>query len=166
MRPAAIAFIRFSNRRNPTPLTITLRKPTTVTYPPWRSVSKRLLHQDALRQNSSSGPETRRHPESAAQPCLPENEARCQCCQHRRVLNINQDQGNRSPFMDAFLTALMGLGIGELRFYAMHLFHIDSSTTLLPGHLIRVARVVVQNVMMHEDMRWSSLSYPFRCTRA
>jgi hypothetical protein len=115
MRPAAIAFtFRFSSRRTPTPLTVTLQKPTAITYSPWRSVSKRMFHQGALRQNSSSGPEARKHPESAAQPCLPENEARCQRCQHWRVLNISQDQGNRSPFMDAFLTALMGLGIGEL----------------------------------------------------
>ncbi|KAI0276262.1 hypothetical protein BGY98DRAFT_986616 [Russula aff. rugulosa BPL654] len=112
MRPAAIAFtFRLSSRRSPPPLTVTLRKPTTVTYSPWRSVSKRTFHQGALRQSSSSGPEARRHPESAAQPCLPENEARCQCCQHWRVLAMSQDQGSRSPFMDAFLTALMGLGI-------------------------------------------------------
>ena len=74
-----------------------------------------MFYQGALRQNSPSGPEARRHLESAAQPCLRENKARCQCRQHSKVLNISQDQGNRSPFMDAFLTALMGLGIGELQ---------------------------------------------------
>lgn len=63
---------------------------------------------------------------------------------------MSQDQGSRSPFMDTFLTALMGLGIGELQFYTTPLFHIDSSTTLLAGNLIRVARAVVQNVMMDE----------------
>jgi hypothetical protein len=118
MRPAAIFFsFRFSSRRHsPTPLTATLRKPTAVTYSPWGSVSERMFYQGALRQNSSSGPEASRHPESAAQPCLRENEARCQCCQHWRTLNISQDQGGRSPFVDALLTALMGIGIGELQF--------------------------------------------------
>lgn len=75
-----------------------------------------MFYQGALRQNSSSGPEARRHSESAAQPCLRENEAHCQCCQHWRLLNISQDQGSRSPFVDALLTALMGIGIGELQF--------------------------------------------------
>ena len=75
-----------------------------------------MFFKSALRQNSSSGPETSRHSESAAQPFLREHEARCQCCQHLKVLNINQDQGSRSPFLDALLTALMGIGIGELLF--------------------------------------------------
>jgi len=75
-----------------------------------------MFFKSALRQDSSSGPEVSRHSDSAAQPCLRENEARCQCCQHWRVLNMSQDQGSRSPFVDAFLTALMGIGIGELQF--------------------------------------------------
>jgi hypothetical protein len=118
MRPAAIfSTFRFSSRRHsPTPLSLTLRKPTAVTYSPWRSVSERMFFKSALRQNSSSGRETSRQSESAAQPCLREHEARCQCCQHLRGLNINQDQGSRSPFVDALLTALMGIGIGELQF--------------------------------------------------
>jgi hypothetical protein len=118
MRPAAIvSTFRVSSRRHsPTPLSVTLPKPTVVTYSPWGSVSERVFHQDSLRQNSSSGSEASRHSQSAAQSCLRENEARCQCCQHSRVLNISQDQGGRSPFMDAFLTALMGIGIGELQF--------------------------------------------------
>ncbi len=118
LRPAAIVFtFRFSSRRHSlTPLTVTLRKPTAVTYSPWGSVSERMFYQSALRQNSTSGPEASRHSECTAQPCLRGNESRCQCCQHGRVLNISQDQGSRSPFMDAFLTALMGLGIGEPQF--------------------------------------------------
>jgi hypothetical protein len=155
MRPAAIfSTFRFSSRRHsPIPLTATLRKPNAVTYSPWGSVSERMFFKGALRQNSSSGPEVSRHSESAAQPCLRENEARCQCCQNQRLLNISQDQGSRSPFVDALLTALMGIGIGELQFLTTRLFHIDSSTTLLAGHSIRVARAVLQSVVMHEDMR-------------
>ena len=118
MRPAAIFFtFRFSSRRHsPTPLTATLRKPTVVAYSPWGSVSERMFYRGALRQNSSSGPETSGHSERAAKPFLRENEARCQCCQHLRGMNISQDQGSRSPFVDALLTALMGIGIGELQF--------------------------------------------------
>jgi hypothetical protein len=118
MRPATI-FSRFrfpSRRHSPTPLTVTLRKPTAVTYCPRGSLSERMFYQGALRQNSSSGPEASRPSECAAQPCRRENEAGCRCCQHWRALNISQDQGGRSPFVDALLTALMGLGIGELQF--------------------------------------------------
>jgi hypothetical protein len=116
MRPASIfSTFRFSSpRHSQTPLIVTLRKPTAVTYSPWGSVSERMFFQSALRRNSSSGPEASRHPERAARPCLSENEAGCQYCQH--VLNISQDQGSRSPFVDALLTALMGIGIGELQF--------------------------------------------------
>ena len=85
-----------------------------------------MFYQGVFRRNSSSDSEASGDSERAARP---ENEARCQCCQNSRGLNINQDQGSRSPFMDAFLTALMGLGIGELQFYTTRLFHIDSSTT-------------------------------------
>ena len=118
MRSAAnFSRFRFSSRRHsPTPLIVTLRKPTVVTYSPWGSVSERMFYQGALRQNSSSGPEASRPLESAGQRSLRENEARCQCCQHWKVLNMSQDQGSRSPFLDALLTALMGIGIGELQF--------------------------------------------------
>ena len=118
MRPAAIVFsFRFSSRRHSlTPLAVTFRKPNAVTYSPWGSASERMFYQSAFRQNSSSGPEAVRHSESTAQPCPRENGARCQCCQQWKVLNISQDQGNRSPFVDALLTALMGIGIGELQF--------------------------------------------------
>jgi hypothetical protein len=70
-----------------------------------------------LPQNSSSGPEAGRQPESAARPCLRENEARCLCRQQRRVTNMSEDQGvGRSLFLDAALAAFMGIGIGELQF--------------------------------------------------
>ncbi|SRR6266404_1997825 len=118
MRPAAIVFtFRFSSRRHSlAPLTITLRKPTAATYSPWGSVSKRIFSHSAFRQNSSSGPEASRHSKSDAQPCLRENEVRCECSQQWKVLNMGKDQGSRSPLLDATLTALMGIGIGELQF--------------------------------------------------
>ncbi len=118
MRPAAIIFLfRFSSRHSLVPLTITSRKPTLVTYSPWGSVSERTFFHGALRQNSSSGHEASRHSQGIAQPCARENVAHCPCCQQWRVLNMSQDQGmGRSPFLDAALTALMGIGIGELQF--------------------------------------------------
>ena len=118
MRSAANFFtFRFSGRRHGlTPLIVTLRKPSAVTYSPWGSVSEQMFYQGALRQNSSSGPEAGRHSDSAAQHFLRENKARCQCCQQWRILNMSQDQGSRSPLLDALLTALMGMGIGELQF--------------------------------------------------
>jgi hypothetical protein len=116
MRPAAIIFaFRFSNRRQSlAPLTIILRNPT---YYPWGSVSERMFSHGTLPQNSTSGPEASRHPESATQPCLRENEARYLCRQQCRVTNMSEDQGvGRSPFLDAALAAFMGIGIGELQF--------------------------------------------------
>lgn len=153
MRLAAISFtFRFSGRRHGlTPLTLTLRKPSVITYSPWSSVSEQMFYQGALRQNSSSAS---RHSESAAQQCLRENEARCQCCQQWRVLNMSQDQGSRSPLLDALLTALMGMGIGEQQFGQRACFISVLLSFFLAGHSIRVARAVVKNV---EDRTFSDV---------
>ena len=116
MRPGATTFaFHFSSRRySLEPLTVTLRKPTAVTYSPCGSVSERMFSHGILRRNSSSGPESSRHAEGTTKPCLRENEARGLCHQQWRVMNMSQDQGaGRSPFLDAALAAFMGIGIGE-----------------------------------------------------
>lgn len=117
MRTGAIIFsFRFSSHRHSLGLpAATLRKHTAVTYSPCGSVSQRMFSHGILSRNSSSGPEASGH-ESAAKPCLRENEARCLCHQQWKIANMSQDQGvGRSPFFDAALAAFMGIGIGELQ---------------------------------------------------
>ena len=117
MRTGAIILsFRFSSHRHSLePLTVTLRKHSAASYSPCGSGSERMFSHGTLPKNSPSGPEASRH-ESAAKPCLRENEAWCLDHQQLRVTNKSRDQGvGRSPFLDAALAAFMGIGIGELQ---------------------------------------------------
>jgi hypothetical protein len=113
MRPAAIVFaFRFSSRPHSL-APLTLRNPNAVTA---SAVSERMFSHGTQPQDSSSGPEASRHSETA-QPCPHENDSRCLRHQQWRATNTSQDQGaGRSPFMDAALATVMGIGIGELQF--------------------------------------------------
>ena len=137
----AVSFLfRFSS-----PLTVTLRRPTPVTYSSWLPSSKRMFLRSALLQKPFSGPETRRHSESAAQTC--QNDEAHSGCQGRRkdkFVNREYDQGSsRLPFLDATLTAIMGIGIGEPQLWTRRLccFH-----SLPPA--VQVACVRAQTVML------------------
>jgi hypothetical protein len=107
----AVCFLfRFSS-----PLTVALRRLTPVTYSSWVPSSKRMFLRSALPQKPFSGPETSRHPESSAQT-RQNHEAHSSCQRGRqdKSVNMEYDQGlSRLPFLDATLTAIMGIGIGE-----------------------------------------------------
>jgi hypothetical protein len=107
---AASFLFRFSS-----PLTVTLRRLTPATYSSWVPSSKRMFLRSALLQKPFSGSETSRHSEGAAQTCQnDEAHPKCQCRREDKFVNMGYDQGqSRFPFLDATLTAIMGIGIGE-----------------------------------------------------
>jgi hypothetical protein len=111
----AVLFPRFLARRHSlAPFVVTLRKRTLVTHSSWGPLSERTFSHDAPLQNSHFGPEMSRRSENAAQSCPCETEARSLCRQQWRVFSTGQDLGaGRSPYLDAALTAFMGIGIGE-----------------------------------------------------
>lgn len=116
---------RFSSRHGVAQLTVILRKPTPITDPSLGSSSRRMFSHDALLQNSFSTLEASRHSESAARTCQRGAEARCPCRLPQRVDNVGRGAG-RSPFLDAALTAFMGIGIGKPQFWTVHRFCVDS----------------------------------------
>lgn len=118
----AVCFLfRFSS-----PLTVTWRRLTPVTYS-WVPSSKRTFLRSALLQKPFSGPETSKYSESAAQTSQNhEAHSSCQCRQQDK-----SDQGlSRLPFLDATLTAIMGLGIGEPQLWIGPLVLFPFFTTL------------------------------------
>lgn len=124
----AVCFLfRFSS-----PLTVTLRRLTPVTYSPWVPSSKRMFLRSAPLQKPFSGPETSRHSESAAQTRQNhEAHSSCQCRRQDKSVNKEYDQGlSRLPFLDATLTAIMGIGIGEPQLWTGHFVLFPFFTTL------------------------------------
>jgi hypothetical protein len=122
-RMMAISFtFRFS-----APLTVTLRRLTPVTYSSWVPSSKRMFLRSALPRKPFSGPEASRHSKDAAQTS--QNDKTHSSCQYRRqdkFVNTEYDQGSsRSLLLDATLTAIMGIGIGEPQLWTVRLccFH-------------------------------------------
>jgi hypothetical protein len=110
--PAVSSTFRFSSRQYGLALTSRQLGPTTSS----RRSSKRMFLRSALLQNKFPNSEASGHPESAAQTRLDDNgsHSSCPCCRQRKFINMDYDQGaSRSPMMDATLTALMGMGIGE-----------------------------------------------------
>jgi hypothetical protein len=97
------------------PLAITLRRPNPVMYSSWVPSSKWMSLRSTLLQKPLSGPEASRHSESAAQTCQDDKgHSSCPCYRQHKFVNVEYDQGmSRSPFLDAALTAIMGIGIGE-----------------------------------------------------
>jgi len=115
--PTVSSTFRFSSRQH--------------TYFLWRS-SKRMFLRSALLQNKLSNPEASGHSESAAQTPLDDNGSHS-CCRQQRFINMDYDQGaSRSPLMDATLTALMGMGIGEPRPWTVRLCRVHS----LPRYMV------------------------------
>jgi len=121
---AVSSSFRFSpHRHHPAPLTVTLRRPTPVTHSSWCSLSKRMFLRSAFPTKPVSNPGPSRDSENAAQTCLHDNEAHssCLCRQQHKGVNIEHDQGARPPLLDAALTAIMGIGIGELQYWTVRL---------------------------------------------
>jgi len=103
---------RFLVRRHSlAPFIVASRKGTPVRHS-WGSFSERTFSHDAPLQNSHFGPEMSRRSENPAQNCPCESEARCLCRQQWRAFSMGQDLGaGRSSYLDATLTAFMGIGI-------------------------------------------------------
>ena len=112
---AASSTFRFSPHRHHT---VTLRKLTLVTHSSWCLLSKRTFLRSAFPTKPVSNLGPSRDSENAAQTCLHDNEAHssCLCRQQHKGVNIEHDQGARLPLLDAALTAIMGIGIGELQY--------------------------------------------------
>ena len=103
------------------------------TYSLWRS-SKRMFHRSALLQNKLSNPEASGRAECAAQTPLDDNGSHS-CCQKQK--SMDYDQGaSRSPLMDATLTALMGMGIGEPWPWTVRLCRVQSLPRYMVGSFV------------------------------
>jgi len=134
--PAVSSTFRFSSSQHG--LALISRRLTPSTYPSWRP-SKRMFLRSALLQNKFSNPEASGHPESAAQtrPDVNGSHSSCLCCGQRKLINMDYDQGaSRSSLMDATLTALMGMGIGEPQPWTVRLCRVQSFPHYTVGSLV------------------------------
>ena len=132
--PAASSIFRFSSRQYGLAFTSRQLAPTTSSR---RSFKRMFLH-SALLQNKFPNSEAGGHPESAAQTRPDDNgsHSNCPCCRQRKFINMDYDQGaSRSPIMDATLTALMGMGIGEPQPWTMRLCRVYSLPYYMVGCL-------------------------------
>ena len=143
--PAVSSTLRFPSRQYGLALTPRQLAPTTSS----RRSSKRMFLRSALLQNKFPNSEASGHSESAAQTRLDDNgsHSSCPCCRQRKFINMDYNQGaSRSPMMDATLTALMGMGIGEPQPWMMRLGRVRSLPCYMVGCLVsgfRALRVML-----------------------
>ncbi|KAH8996278.1 hypothetical protein EDB92DRAFT_1588885 [Lactarius akahatsu] len=108
-----ISMLRFSSRRCGLP---------PLTAAPRNSLPNRLFSQHSLQKRSfsrshflrNSGPEGPKNSEDGSRPCVSDTKAHCPCCaEWRAVRTVQVPSASGSPYWDAALATLMGIGFGK-----------------------------------------------------
>ena len=113
--PVPTRMLRLSYRRcGLPPLTAASRNSAPNTLFLQHPLQKRSFSQSLSPRNS--GLKCTKHSGDSSKLGVPDNEAHCRCCAQWRAVAVKTVQGpsvSGSPFWDATLTALMGIGFGK-----------------------------------------------------
>ncbi|KAH9048042.1 hypothetical protein EDB84DRAFT_1459069 [Lactarius hengduanensis] len=118
-----ISMLRFSSRRcGLPPLTAAPRNSVPNRFFSQHSLQKRCFSRSHFLRNS--GPEGPKNSGAGSRPCVSDTKAHCPCCaEWRAVRTVQVPSASGSPYWDAALATLMGIGfafVGGVVYYAWY----------------------------------------------